>query len=102
MRSGGWFRFDSAKVGFCLRWGVAAETLHGEEPKAGAAALQGWDFVRGGAQKARFAGDESGFFGGNEVERRDERDVAHGVCFSGGGGKAEAIGDWYAARERIS
>lgn len=25
-----------------------------------------------------------------------------GVCFSGGGGEAEAIGDWCAARERIS
>lgn len=79
-----------------------AETLHGEEPKAGAAALQGWEFARGGVQKARFAWDESGFFGGNEVERRDERDAAHGVCFSGEGGKTEAIGGWCAARERIS
>lgn len=79
-----------------------AETLHGEEPKAGAAALQGWEFARGGAQKNDSQGDESGFFGGNEVERRDERDAAHWVCFSGEGGKAEAIGDWCAARERIS
>lgn len=60
--------------------------------------MQGWDFARGGAQKARFAWDESGFFGGNEVERRDERDAAHGVCFSDEGGKAEAIGSWRAAR----
>lgn len=102
MRSGGWFRFDSAKVGFCLRRGAAAETLHGAESKAGAATLQDWDFARGGAQKARFAWDESGFFGGNEVERRDERDAAHGVCFSDEGGKAETIGDWCAARGRIS
>ena len=102
MKSGDWFRFDSAKVGFCLRRGAVAETLHGEEPKAGAAALQGWDFARGGAQKNRFAGDESGFFGGDEVERRDERDAARGVCFSDEGGKAEEIGDWCAARGRIS
>jgi len=47
-------------------------------------------------------GDESGFFGGNEVERLDERDAAHGVCFSDEGGKAEAIGGWCAARERSS
>lgn len=70
-----------AKVGFCLRRGAAAETLHGEEPKAGAATLQGWDFARGGAQKARFAGDESGFLGGNEVERRGERTRRTGCVF---------------------
>ena len=64
MRSGGWFCFDSAKVGFCLRRGAAAETLHGAESKAGAAALQGWDFARGGAQKARFAGGRIGLFRG--------------------------------------
>ena len=81
-------RFDSAKVGFCLR--------------RGAAALQDWDFARGGEQKARFAGGRIGLFRGNEVERWDERDAAHGVCFSGEGGKAEAIGGWCAARERIS
>ena len=102
MKSGEWFCFDTAKVGFCLRRGAAAETLHGEEPKAGAAALQGWEFARGGAQKARFAGGRIGLFRGNEVERRGERDAAHGVCFSGEGGKAEAIGGWCAAWERIS
>ena len=37
----GWFRFDNAKVGLCRRRGAAAETLHGEEPKVGARALQG-------------------------------------------------------------
>lgn len=81
MRSDGWFRFDTAKVGFCGQRGAVAETLHGAEPKAGAATLQGWDFARGGAQKARFAGDESGFLGGNEVERRGERTRRTGCVF---------------------
>ena len=36
-----WFRFDSAKVGLCRGRGAVAETLHGEEPKVGARALQG-------------------------------------------------------------
>ena len=40
-RGEGWFRFDSAKVGFCRGRGAVAETLHGEEPKVGARALQG-------------------------------------------------------------
>ena len=52
-----------------------------------------------GRKKPDSQGGESGFFGGNEVERRDERDAAHGVCFSDEGGKAETIGDWCAARE---
>lgn len=79
-----------------------AETLHGAESKAGAATLQGWDFARGGAQKARFAGGRIGLFRGGDVEWLDEREAAHGVCFSDEGGKAEAIGGWCAARERIS
>ena len=59
-----WFCFDTAKVGVCAQRGAATETLHGEESKAGAAALQGWDSARGGAQKARFAGGRIGLFGG--------------------------------------
>ena len=35
------FRFDNAKVGLCLGWGAMSETLHDEEPKVGARALQG-------------------------------------------------------------
>ena len=81
MRSGEWFCFDTAKVGVCAQRGAATETLHDEELKAGAAALQGWDFARGGAQKARFAGGRIGLFGGNDVERRDGRDSARGVFF---------------------
>lgn len=34
-------RFDNAKVGLCLGRGAMSETLHGEEPKVGARALQG-------------------------------------------------------------
>ena len=37
----GWFRFDNAKVGLCLGRGAMSETLHDEEPKVGARALQG-------------------------------------------------------------
>ena len=81
VRGEGWFRFDSAKVGLCLGRGPMSETLHDEEPKVGARALQGWDFARGGAQKARFAGGRIGLFGGNDVERRDGRDSARGVFF---------------------
>jgi len=44
----GWFRFDNAKVGLCLGWGAMSETLHGEEPKVGARALQG---LRAGAKE---------------------------------------------------
>ena len=40
-RGEGWFRFDNAKVGLCRRRGPMSETLHGEEPKVGARALQG-------------------------------------------------------------
>ena len=42
-----WFRFDNAKVGLCRRRGAMSETLHGEEPKVGARALQG---LRAGAK----------------------------------------------------
>lgn len=69
-----------------------AETLHGEEPKAGAAALQGWDFARGGAQKARFAGERIGLFRGEGCRDGARKGRGAGVCFSGEGGKAEAIG----------
>ena len=42
-----WFRFDNAKVGLCLVRGAMSETLHDEEPKVGARALQG---LRAGAK----------------------------------------------------
>ena len=97
MRRDEWFCFDTAKVGFCAQRGAAPETLHDEEPKAGAAALQDWDSARGGAQKARFAGDESGFSGGRcrDVERRGR---GAGVCFSDGEERPRPIGSWRAAR----
>lgn len=46
-RGEGWFCFDSAKVGLCLGRGPMSETLHDEEPKVGARALQG---LRAGAK----------------------------------------------------
>ena len=59
----GWFRFDSAKVGFCRGRGAVAETLHGEEPKVGARALQGLGRRakgRGGAERNAVAFDRNG------------------------------------------
>ena len=92
------FCFDTAKVGVCSQRGAMAETLHGEEPKAGAAALQGWDSARGGAQKARFAGGRIGLFGGDDVERRDERDAARGCVFRVREERPRPFGSWRAAR----
>ena len=43
-------------------------------------------------------GDESGFFGGNDVERRDERVAARGCVFRVGEERPRPIAGWRAAR----
>ena len=63
VRGEGWFCFDSAKVGFCRGRGAVAETLHDEEPKVGARALQGLgrgEKGRGGAERNAVAFDRNG------------------------------------------
>ena len=92
------FCFDTAKVGVCSQRGAMAETLHGEEPKAGAAALQGWDSARGGAQKARFAGGRIGLFGEGRCRDVERKGRGAGMCFSDEEERPRPIGSWRAAR----
>ena len=86
-RGEGRFRLDNAKVGLCGRRWAAAETLHGEEPKVGARALQGL----GRGEKGRGVQTEMGVAcGRNGVARR--RKGAQKSPTAGGGSGLE--GAW--------
>ncbi len=90
-RGEGWFCFDNAKVGLCRGRGAVAETLHDEEPKVGARALQGlgrgakgW----GGAERNAVAFDRNGATrrreGAQKRPDRGERVGLEGELLRGG------------------